>query len=262
MSSIFNWLCFPNRHTRSKKKWLRNPDDDQAFASVKKQKRKLNNRIPQQADYIRKQPSFSDRERSLPYTNEQKSVDSSIPNKRRRVQDIFNLQNSEHSEITPSHNFEKGYRRNNRTITDFGSEYTPKMYTHAYTPHGNRTESMYGYVPKVVQTCSASNALEGNRGDDFFSHFHRENSLHRFGKMNLKNRTNFNPLVSTFTNSQSQTSSSAADKVSLIESEEVSHVEDTGMKGNGLYCDMSSRVNSILDASFDSMWNSNGEVLY
>jgi hypothetical protein len=163
-----------------------------------------------------------------------------------------------------SHNSGKGYRRNNGTHTDFGSEYTPRMYYHAHTPQGHKTESMYGYVPKVVQTCSASKALEGKRGDDFFSNFHRENSLHRFGKMNVKNHTNLNPLVPNFTfpDSQIPTCNSTADKVSLIESEEISYVEETNMRNNGFYCDMSARVNSILDASFDSMWNSDGEVLY
>lgn len=257
MSSFFNWLCFPNRRTRSKRKtkWDRNQDDEGGFTSIK-QKRKLS-RLAQPADHIRKQASFNERERNYPITSETKQPDSSIPNKRRRVQDIFNVAHSD-----CSNNVQDSEIRDSTTIrthADFGSEYTPRIYCSDQTSFRRTSESMYGYVPKIVQTCSASKALEGDRVDDFFSHLHEDNSLHQFGKMNSRNFKH-SPLVPRFTlpHSQSQTSILTADKMSLIESEETPNVLD--------YCqfppNISSRVNSILEASFDSMWNSNGEVLY
>ncbi|XP_062602538.1 uncharacterized protein LOC134264262 [Saccostrea cucullata] len=263
MSSFFNWLCFPNRHERSKHKakLSRNPDDDGGFLSVKHQKRKLSRNTTQGTDYIRKQASFSEQDRKYPARSEQKLEDNIVPNKRRRVQEIFNLQNSERSESIPSSHYTGSrYSRNIRAKGDFGSEYTPRMYYHEHSAIGNKSESMYGYVPKTVQTCSASKALEGNRVDDFFSNLHRDNALHLFGKMSASNYKQ-NPLMPTFTfsHSPSQTSVSTTDKVSLIESEEFINVDEPAY---GDYPNISSRVNSVLEASFDSMWNSNGEVLY
>lgn len=257
MSSFFTWLCFPNRHTRSKRKtkWNRDQGDEGGFTSVK-QKRKLS-RLARPADHIRKQASFNERERNDPITSETKHPDSSIPNKRRRVQEIFNVS---HSDCL--HNMQEYGTRDGtsiRTHVEFGSEYTPKIYCNDQTHLRYTNESMYGYVPKVVQTCSASKALEGDRVDDFFSNLHEDNSLHQFGKMNSRNFKH-SPLVPRFTfpHSQSQTSLLTADKVSLLESEESPNELD--------YCqfppNISSRVNSVLEASFDSMWNSNGEVLY
>ena len=42
------------------------------------------------------------------------------------------------------------------------------------------SESMYGYVPKIVQSVQASNALEGSRIDDFFMNCHNDRELHSF----------------------------------------------------------------------------------
>ena len=48
-------------------------------------------------------------------------------------------------------------------------------------PHDPRSsESMYGYVPKIVQSVQASNALEGSRIDDFFMNCHNDRELHSF----------------------------------------------------------------------------------
>lgn len=257
MSSFFNWLCFPNRNMRSKQKtkYLKGPDDDGGFTSVK-QKRKIS-RNSHQTDYIRKQASFHERERSCPKTNE--SNQPALPNKRRRVQDIFNTTVSEYPDSTSSQVSQKRNSTTYRTHADFGSEYTPKMYYRDVIPSGHVTDSMYGYIPKTVQTCSASKALEGDRVDDFFSNLREENSLHQFGKVPSRNFKH-SPLVPRFTfpRSQSQTSLSVVDKISLIESEEAPESLD--------YCefapDITTRVHSMLEASFDSMWNSNGEVLY
>ncbi|XP_061197655.1 uncharacterized protein LOC133205794 [Saccostrea echinata] len=265
MSSFFNWLCFPSRHVRSKQKskLSRNLDDEGGFLSVKQQKRKLSRNTTQRTDYVRKQASFSEQDRKYQVKSEQRLEDSTVPNKRRRVQEIFNLPNTERSDSITSRNNGSKYSRNIRAKGDFGSEYTPRMYYHNHNSIGNKSESMYGYVPKTMQTCTASKALEGNRVDDFFSNLHRENALNLFGKMSSSNcRQNQMMPKFTFTHSQSQTSLSTADKVSLIESEELTNVDDLPLNCGEFYSNISSRVNSILEASFDSMWNSNGEVLY
>lgn len=41
-------------------------------------------------------------------------------------------------------------------------------------------ESMYGYIPKIVQTVQASNALEGSKIDDFFMQCLNDNELNSF----------------------------------------------------------------------------------
>ena len=41
-------------------------------------------------------------------------------------------------------------------------------------------ESMYGYIPKIVQTVQASNALEGSKIDDFFLQCLNDNELNSF----------------------------------------------------------------------------------
>ena len=41
-------------------------------------------------------------------------------------------------------------------------------------------ESMYGYIPKIVQTVQASNALEGSKIDDFFMNCLKDNELNSF----------------------------------------------------------------------------------
>ncbi|XP_045191514.1 uncharacterized protein LOC123548377 isoform X2 [Mercenaria mercenaria] len=49
------------------------------------------------------------------------------------------------------------------------------------------TESMYGYVPKVVQNVHASNALEGTKIDDFFMQRMQERQLESFGSLDNNN---------------------------------------------------------------------------
>ena len=44
-------------------------------------------------------------------------------------------------------------------------------------------ESMYGYIPKIVQSVQASNVLEGSKIDDFFMSIRNDNDLHSFASV-------------------------------------------------------------------------------
>ena len=56
----------------------------------------------------------------------------------------------------------------------------PRQSHQKYTQNLETRESMYGYIPKIVQTVQASNALEGSRIDDFFIQCLNENELNSF----------------------------------------------------------------------------------
>lgn len=61
------------------------------------------------------------------------------------------------------------------------------------------SESMYGYVPKIVQNVHASNALEGNTIDDFFLQRVNDRHLENFGSLNRGNKclADVEPIIIT-----------------------------------------------------------------
>lgn len=87
--------------------------------------------------------------------------------------------------------------------------------------YSNLSESMYGYVPKAVQNVHVSNALEGNKIDDFFIQQMHKDQLENFASLKRDNdREDIPVIITTVADSiedLTETEKRKADKVNETE---------------------------------------------
>ena len=272
MPSLWTWLCFPNRRNGGKVS-RRDSKTRRTEANDHSSSRKRKSRC--QADHIRvtKQHGHDDAfvgvvDNKFDGKGSAQPLVSHTSTKRRRVQEVFNLPEDIHAHVPNDDRLDiselnrNNYQLQNRRNNNFGSEYTPKIYQ-SHSEHSH-AESMYGYVPKAVQSVYASRALEGRRIDDYFDDTRGQNSWAQYGNTEQDKRTP--ALVSKLTLSKPSSCSSitAPDKISLLEPN-ANDIEigmsDEQNEWNGM-SDISARFESILNASFDTDWNNKEEVLY
>jgi len=279
MPSFWKLLCFPKKRYQtqenSKVKRPRNKDrryleDDSE--SVILNRRKYLNGYNSTNEQISSQMHSNIEVHPQVQDSCQRLIDDEIrPNKRRRVQDIFNpvpngtegsytslnLRNQNINQQRYGYNVMNSSHMNQQRVhTDFGSGYTPNMHIQNMN---YQTDTMYGYVPKAVQNVYASKALEGVQIDDFFNRLHRESSMTHFA-------TKPDDKVQK---SVQKTASSASlqdhDKVSLLtqDENEVSDsmdTEDLNNWSNQVPYPVTCRTENSVN--FDLFFNDNEEVLY
>lgn len=282
MPSFWKILCFPNhrfrdknnttsRRSRERDKLRGKSGADLPFSS---RPEVINNN-----HRLYHVPEVNDEsERDIHMGSRQGLIDENRTKKRRRVQDIFNLDTRKDSTISSLSENRYSVYNGGRTSggfeysgklplarrqgqRDFGSGYTPHMCHHTNSKH---VESMYRYVPKVVQNVYTSNVLEGKQMDDFFNRLHRESSMTHFAPKPLQMA---NEIVM---NSPSNSASGQDDdKSSLIPQTEIdtgsdilNEIMDTEDDYNGNFQSSMAPRSRALNTNFDQIWNSTGEVLY
>ena len=256
MPSLWNWLCLPRNRcvagtTQNQKRRRRNKDN-----VVTLQKRKL----LEDTSHFQEVPSVAVRRT----TQISERTNNGVPNKRRRVQDIFN---TESSDTVPS---------NKETPTSDVYIHS-ENFTHMKVPNvfcrkeknvksnNGHVESMYGYVPKTMQNLYTSTALEGQKMEDYFSNLHNEIYFSKFANSEATKDETGNVLqIFPFTRVPSSTSSVHDEQISLIEEDDTENQIEMEQRNDfsPWQNNISPRNDFNIEASFHSMLNSREEVLY
>lgn len=258
MPSLWNWLCLPRNRfvagkTQNQKRRRRNKDN-----VVTLQKRKL----LQDTSHFQEVPSVDVRRT----TQISERTNDVVPNKRRRVQDIFNTESSE-CDTVPS-NKETPTSDVHAHNDNFTNMKVPNIFYRKeknVKSNNGHVESMYGYVPKTMQNLYTSTALEGQKMEDYFSNLHNEIYFSKFANSEAtKDKTENVLQIFPFTRVHSSTSSVHDEKISLIEEDDNENEIEMEQRNDfsPWQNNISPRNDFNIEASFHSMLNSREEVLY
>ncbi|XP_069112396.1 uncharacterized protein [Argopecten irradians] len=276
MPSFWKILCFPNHRYGNKNNTTSKRPQDRDRFSVKT--RLEHQRVPQteagNETHFPAPEIEDDAFRNVNRDSQKGLIDDDKTKKRRRVQDIFNTDNKKDGSLSAEKKF-SGYN-GSRTSGAFdypNRQHVRRVPSHrefgsGYTPQGcrqnanNHVESMYRYVPKVVQNVYASKALEGKQIDDFFNRLHRESSMTHFATKPLQ-------IANDIVMQHPPRSSRNDDKTSLIPQTEIDSGGDILNGAMDVDDDYSGNVllnmaprSRALNTNFEQIWNSTGEVLY
>lgn len=260
MPSFWNWLCFPrNSFTsgKTRRHQRRRPNKENI---VTLQKRKLRD----DASHFQKVQLMSDRGDTHNSNNHQQNV---VPNKRRRVQDIFSSESQDsvqtqlNEELLSS---DLQTRHDNLTHMNVPSLFYKKD-NNCSRPHCDNVESMYGYVPRAMQHVYTSTALEGQKMEDYFSNLHNDIYFSKFANSDLTTKDKSGNILQILPFKRVPSAASCQEeRVSLIEESDdrMDEGQCSDIRYNEWRNSIPTRRDYNMEASFDSMLNSADEVLY
>lgn len=243
MSSFWSFLCFPRRKSLGGKTHGRHRNRRKNNA-VTLQRRKLLDDKEQQTHPNTEHETFD---------NNRLSVQDNVPNKRRRIQDIFNMDDNTISE------------------EHYGNFTNPKIHSLFYRDKPNRSncgnvDSMYGYVPKAMQHLYTSTALEGQKIEDYFSNLHNDIYFSKFANSETTEKDKSGSVFQKFPFSRVPSTSSSIkedDKFSLMEEDNVNEMDVQNFNEFEQWQnDIAPKTSYSMEDSFHSMLNSTEEVLY
>lgn len=262
MSSFWNMICFPRRRftsgqSKSKQRQRRRNKGN----VVTLQRRKLLD----DTGHFQDTQSVTAHEATQPT---EKPPQTNVPNKRRRVQDIFNtdphspaLRDGEQTFLDPYEHKHSDNFTHMKVPSLFIDNNRPKR------PHSdtNNVESMYGYVPKTMQNLYTSTALEGQKIEDYFTSLHNDIYFSKFANSEAVTKDKAGSVLQRIPFTRASSSASAQEeKVSLIEENDPVNEMDIGQFNDVKQWQntLAPRTEYNMEASFHSMLNSVEEVLY
>ncbi|XP_071173161.1 uncharacterized protein [Mytilus edulis] len=262
MSSFWNMICFPRRRFssgQSKNKQRQRRRNKGNVVTLQRRK------LLDDTGHFQDTQSVTANEATQPT---EKPPQNDVPNKRRRIQDIFNtdphspaLRDSEQSSFDPYEHKHSDNFTHMKVPSLFIDNNRPKR------PHSdvNNVESMYGYVPKTMQNLYTSTALEGQKIEDYFSSLHNDIYFSKFANSEAVTKDKTESILQRvpFTRASSL-SSAPEEKVSLLEENYPDTEMDIGQFNdvNQWENPLAPRTEYNMEEKFRSIFNSVEEVLY
>lgn len=256
MSSFWSFLCFPRRRTLGGKSHGRHRHRRKNNV-VTLQRRKLLEESDSQTQPTQnsnehttvENERLNDGTQNIVYGDTQNSV----PNKRRRIQDIFNMDDNSAPEVHSG---------------NFSNSKVPNLFYRDKPKRANcrNVDSMYGYVPKAMQHLYTSTALEGQKIEDYFSNLHNDIYFSKFANSETVEKDKTGCVLKRFSFTRvPSTASSIKDeeKVSLMEDDGVNEMDIQNFNDFEQWQgDVEPKTKYNMEDSFHSMLNSTEEVLY